>query len=65
MHIDIATIDKYIINKNKQFHQFDETAYAFYLIAFWVTPNKKGLSSNGYLSRIHCVYFIIFREIFQ
>ena len=32
MHIDITAIDKYIINKNKQFHQFDETAYFAYKI---------------------------------
>ena len=30
MRIDITIIDKCIINKNKQLHQFDETAYAFY-----------------------------------
>ena len=34
MRIDIAIIDKYLINKNKQFHQFDETAHAYYLIVF-------------------------------
>ena len=32
MSIDITIIDKYIIDKNKQFHHFDETAYAFYVI---------------------------------
>ena len=30
MRIDITIIDKRIIYKNKQIHQFDESAYVFY-----------------------------------
>ena len=33
MSIDITIIDKYIIDKNKQFHQFDETACFAYKFA--------------------------------
>ena len=33
MRIDISRIDMEHINKNKQIHQFDESAYAFYVIA--------------------------------
>ena len=33
MRIDITIIDKRIIYKNKQIHQFDKSAYAFYVIA--------------------------------
>ena len=33
MRIDITIIDKRVIYKNKQTHQFDESAYAFYVIA--------------------------------
>ena len=32
MNIDITIIDKCIIDKNKQFHHFDETACALYKI---------------------------------
>jgi hypothetical protein len=45
MRIDITIIDKCIINKNKQFHQFDETAYAFYVIVLFGTEEKVGVSS--------------------
>ena len=40
MHIDITIIDKRIIYKNKQIHQFDESAYAFYVIAEKISLNK-------------------------
>ena len=33
MRIDITIIDKSVIYKNKQIHQFDESAYAVYVIA--------------------------------
>ena len=33
MRIDITIIDKRVIYKNKQIHQFDGSAYAFYVIA--------------------------------
>ena len=45
MNIDITIIDKWLINKNKQFHQFDETAYAFYVIVLFGTEEKVGVSS--------------------
>ena len=45
MRIDITIIDKCVINKNKQFHQFDETAYAFYVIVLFGTEKKVGVSS--------------------
>ena len=45
MRIDITIIDKCIINKNKQFNQFDETAYAFYVIVLLGTEEKVGVSS--------------------
>ena len=45
MRIDITIIDKCIINKNKQLHQFDETAYAFYAIVLFGTVEKVGVSS--------------------
>ncbi len=35
MNIDITIIDNTLINKNKQFHQFDETACAFYVIVLF------------------------------
>ena len=38
-------IFKYLINKNKQFHQFDETAYAFYVIVLFWDMEKVGVSS--------------------
>ena len=53
MRIDITIIDNCIINKNKQFHQFDETAYAFYVIVSFGMVEKVGVYHNGYLSRIH------------
>ena len=40
MRIDITIIDKRIIYKNKQIHQFDESAYAFYVIAEKISLNK-------------------------
>ena len=45
MSIDIARIDTDHINKNKQFHQFDETAYAFYVIVLFWDMEKVGVSS--------------------
>ena len=45
MCIDITAIDKYLINKNKQFHQIDETAYAFYVVVLFGTPEKEGVAS--------------------
>ena len=45
MRIDITGIDKRIINKNKQLHQFDETAYVFYVIVLFGTVEKVGVSS--------------------
>ena len=45
MNIDITIIDKYIIDKNKQFHHFDETAYAFYVIVLFWDMEKVGVSS--------------------
>ena len=45
MSIDIARIDMGHINKNKQFHQFDETAYAIYAIVLFGTEEKVGVSS--------------------
>ena len=45
MCIDITVIDNCMINKNKQFHQFDETAYAFYVIVLFGTEEKVGVSS--------------------
>ena len=45
MRIDITIIDKHHINKNKQFHQFDETAYAFYVIVLFWDMEKVGVSS--------------------
>ena len=45
MNIDITIIDNYPIDKNKQFHQFDETAYAFYVIVLFGTEEKVGVSS--------------------
>ena len=43
MHIDITIIDKCLINKNKQFHQYDETAYTFYVIALLLEIKKVGV----------------------
>ena len=40
MRIDITIIDKRIIYKNKQIHQFDKSAYAFYVIAKKLSLNK-------------------------
>ena len=40
MRIDISRIDMEHINKNKQIHQFDESAYAFYVIAEKISLNK-------------------------
>ena len=40
MRIDITIIDKRIIYKNKQIHQFDGSAYAFYVIAEKISLNK-------------------------
>ena len=40
MRIDISRIDMGHINKNKQIHQFDESAYAFYVIAKKLSLNK-------------------------
>lgn len=37
MIIDITEIDKCIINKNKKFHQFDETSY-FYCLYHRIIP---------------------------
>ena len=45
MRIDITRIDIYHINKNEQFHQFDETAYAIYAIVLFGTEEKVGVSS--------------------
>ena len=45
MRIDISRIDMEHINKNKQSHQFDETAYAFYVIVLFGTEEKVGVSS--------------------
>ena len=45
MLIDITTIDKYVINKNKQFHQSEETAYVFYVIVLFGAAEKVGVSS--------------------
>ena len=40
MRIDITIIDKRVIYKNKQIHQFDGSAYAFYVIAEKISLNK-------------------------
>ena len=40
MRIDISRIDMEHINKNKQIHQFDESAYAFYVISKKLSLNK-------------------------
>ena len=45
MNIDITIIDNYPIDKNKQFHQFDETACALYVIVLFWTMEKMGVSS--------------------
>ena len=45
MRIDITIIDNCLIDKNKQFHQFDETAYVFYVIVRFGTFEKMGVSS--------------------
>ena len=45
MRIDITIIDNCLINKNKQFHEFDETAYVFYVIVMFGTMEKVGVSS--------------------
>ena len=43
MHIDITIIDKYLIDKNKQFLQHDEIAYTFYVIALLLEIKKVGV----------------------
>ena len=40
MNIDITIIDKCIIDKNKQFHHFDETACALYTIVVFCTDEN-------------------------
>jgi len=45
MRIDITGIDKRVINKNKQFRPFDETA-SFYVIVCLGRMEKVGVSSE-------------------
>ena len=45
MRIDISRIDMEHINKNKQIHQFDESAYAIYAIVLFGTGEKVGVSA--------------------
>ena len=46
MNIDITIIDNCIINKNKQLHQFDETACALYTIVVFCTDENVVASSR-------------------
>ena len=45
MRIDITVIDNRVIDKNKQFRQFDETAYAIYVIVLFEAIEKVDVSS--------------------
>ena len=66
MPIDIAIIDKYLINKNKQFHQFDKTAYFFYVIVLFVMVQSRGVPSyRSPVFELFGIYLINFLFVLQ